>query len=62
MNKKAKMYVGLGVVAVVAYYFYHQSQMKKAAAVKMSASGKSATTNRIPNPKVDLRKIGINKK
>lgn len=32
MNKKAKMYVGLGVVAVVAYYFYHQAQMKKAAA------------------------------
>jgi hypothetical protein len=31
MNKKAKMYVGLGVVAVVAYYFYHQAQMKKAA-------------------------------
>jgi hypothetical protein len=32
MNKKAKIYVGLGVVAVVAYYFYHQAQMKKEAA------------------------------
>jgi len=32
MNKKAKMYVGLGVLAVAAYYFYHQAQMKKSAA------------------------------
>jgi hypothetical protein len=32
MNKKTKMYLGLGVVAVAAYYFYHQAQMKKAAA------------------------------
>jgi hypothetical protein len=29
MNKKAKMYVGLGVVAVAAYYFYMQSKKKK---------------------------------
>ena len=32
MNKKTKMYLGLGVVAVAAYYFYHQAQMKKSAA------------------------------
>jgi hypothetical protein len=38
MNKKAKMYVGLGVVAVVAYYFYHQAQMKKAAAAAAPAT------------------------
>jgi hypothetical protein len=37
MNKKAKMYVGLGVVAVAAYYFYHQAQMKKAAAATTAA-------------------------
>jgi hypothetical protein len=37
MNKKAKMYVGLGVVAVAAYYFYHQAQMKKAAAAAPKA-------------------------
>jgi len=30
MNKKTKMYVGLGVVAIAAYYFYHKSQMAKA--------------------------------
>jgi hypothetical protein len=37
MNKKAKMYVGLGVVAVAVYYFYHQAQMKKAAAATTAA-------------------------
>jgi hypothetical protein len=26
MNKKTKMYLGLGVVAVAAYYFWHKSQ------------------------------------
>jgi hypothetical protein len=26
MNKKTKMYIGLGVVAVVAYYFYNKSK------------------------------------
>jgi len=29
MNKKTKMYVGLGVVAVAAYYFYMQSKKKE---------------------------------
>jgi hypothetical protein len=32
MDKKTKMWLGVGVVAVAAYYFYHQAQMKKAAA------------------------------
>ena len=32
MNKKTKMYLGLGVVAVAAYYFYHKAQMAKATA------------------------------
>jgi len=41
MNKKAKMYVGLGVVAVVAYYFYHQAQMKKAASAAAAPATKS---------------------
>jgi len=31
MNKKTKMYVGLGVVAVAAYYFWHKSQADKTA-------------------------------
>ena len=31
MNKKTKMYVGLGVVAVAAYYFYMQSKKKETA-------------------------------
>jgi hypothetical protein len=44
MNKKAKMYVGLGVVAVVAYYFYHQAQMKKAAAAPAKFVGAVGTT------------------
>jgi len=26
MNKKTKMYIGVGVVAVAAYYFWHKSQ------------------------------------
>ena len=29
MNKKTKMYVGLGIVAVAAYYFYMQSKKKE---------------------------------
>ena len=29
MNKKTKMYIGLGVVAVAAYYFYMQSKKKE---------------------------------
>jgi hypothetical protein len=32
MNKKTKMYVGVAVLGLAAYYFYHQAQMKKAAA------------------------------
>jgi hypothetical protein len=31
MNKKTKMYIGLGVVAVAAYYFYMQSKKKETA-------------------------------
>ena len=31
MNKKTKMYVGLAVVAVAAYYFYMQSKKKETA-------------------------------
>jgi len=37
MNKKTKMYLGLGVVAVAAYYFYHKSQMAKATAPATTA-------------------------
>ena len=29
MNKKTKMYVGIGVVSVAAYYFYMQSKKKE---------------------------------
>jgi hypothetical protein len=29
MNKKTKMYVGVAVVAVAAYYFYMQSKKKE---------------------------------
>jgi hypothetical protein len=29
MNKKTKMYVGVGVVALAAYYFYMQSKKKE---------------------------------
>jgi len=32
MNKKTKMYVGVGVVAVAAYYFWSKSQKDKTAA------------------------------
>ena len=42
MNKKTKMYVGLGVVAVAAYYFYMQSKKKEtlAAAKFVGAAGR----------------------
>jgi hypothetical protein len=33
MNKKTKMYVGVAVVAVAAYYFYMQSKKKETATV-----------------------------
>jgi len=29
MNKKTKMYIGVGVVAVAAYYFWNKSQKDK---------------------------------
>jgi hypothetical protein len=32
MNKKTKMYIGVGVVAVAAYYFWKKSQDAKATA------------------------------
>ena len=32
MNKKTKMYVGVAVVAVAAYYFWNQSKKKAAEA------------------------------
>jgi hypothetical protein len=30
MNKKTKMWLGIGVVAAAAYYFYHKSKTTKA--------------------------------
>jgi hypothetical protein len=44
MNKKAKMYVGLGVVAVAAYYFYMQSKKKEIAATPAKFVGVVGTT------------------
>jgi hypothetical protein len=32
MNKKTKLYIGVGVVAVAAYYFWDKSQKAKATA------------------------------
>ena len=40
MNKKTKMLLGVGVVAVAAYYFYIKSNKDK----KVNASGKSGTS------------------
>ena len=42
MNKKTKMWLGVGVVAVAAYYFWNQSK-KKAAAVAPAAAAPKAS-------------------
>jgi hypothetical protein len=50
MNKKTKMYVGLGVVAVAAYYFYMQSKKKETAVAPakfVGATGMKGGLNKV---------------
>jgi hypothetical protein len=43
MNKKTKMWLGVGVVAVAAYYFWNKKKQSDAAAVAPKASMASMT-------------------
>ena len=43
MNKKTKMWLGVGVVAVAAYYFYNQSKKKAAAAAAVAPKASMAS-------------------
>ena len=50
MNKKTKMYVGLGVVAVAAYYFWMQSKKKETATAPakfVGAVGRTGGLNKV---------------
>lgn len=51
MNKKTKMYLGLGVVAVAAYYFWNKSKSTTA-----SFANAGGTCNRNGEPGWSVRK------
>ena len=65
MNKKTKMYVGVALVAVAAYYFWNKSKKDKTMSAFANASGRKPTKYYLDNKEVskaEFDKVALGKR